>query len=368
MTQQHINLGTQSDGKNGDTNRAAWEKTEANFNELYGGALSTTSFKNLLINGNFDIWQRGTSGFATTGYVYTADRWKILSPGSSMTVSRQQFQAGQTDVPNNPKYFVRNAVSSVAGAGNCCILAQFIEDVFRLSGQTVAVSFWAKADAPRKIGVSLDQNPGTGGSASAQVQGAGQAVQLSTTWQKFVLSFTLSSIAGLSLGTNVNDSTSLNFWFDAGGTYNARSGGIGQQSGVFDIAQVQVEIGQYATIFDSRPPGIELGLCQRYARLVNGGGLTGVTLGANSILFSGHWPTMRNTPSVTLMKTSFSASTYELLVGPGWMGGSNCALSNPGVTPQSIMTAITGFSGLTAGQPVLINNVGASILLLEAEL
>jgi len=368
MTQQHIKLGSQSDGKDGDTNRIAWGKAESNFNELYGGALNALSFKNLLINGNFEVWQRGTSGFATTGYGYTADRWKLLSPGSSANVSRQPFQVGQSDVPNNPKYFIRSSVTSVAGAGNCCTLAQFIEDVSRMSGQMVTVSFWAKADAPRKIGVSLDQNPGAGGSPSAQIPGTGQAVQLSAVWQKFVLTFTLPSIASVSLGTNGNDSTSLNFWLDAGGTYNARSGGIGQQSGVFDIAQAQVEFGQYATSFDIRPQGIELGLCQRYARLVNGGGLTGVTLSPTTVLFAGQWPTMRASPTVTLLKTSFSAATYELLAGAAWVGGSNCALSQPGVTSQSIVSAVNGFSGLTSGQPVLINNVGANILLLDAEL
>ncbi|NKJ22658.1 carbohydrate binding domain-containing protein [Dyella sp. SG609] len=368
MTQQHIELGMQTDGKDGDTNRAAWQKAESNFNELYSGALSTPSFKNLLVNGDFDIWQRGNSGFPTTGYAYTADRWKILSPGSAIIVSRQQFAPGQSDIPNNPRYFIRNAVTSVAGANNCCILAQFIEDIFRLSGQTVTVSFWAKADAARRIGVSLDQNPGSGGSPGAQVQGAGQAVQLSTAWQRFVLNFTLPSIAGLSIGTSGNDSTSLNFWLDAGGNYNARSGSIGQQSGVFDIAQVQVEVGQYATSFDNRPAGFELDLCQRYTRIVNGGGLTGVTLSPTTILFAGQWPTMRANPTVTLLKTSFSAATYELLAGAAWVGGSNCALSQPGVTSQSIVSAVNGFSGLTSGQPVLINNVGANILLLDAEL
>ncbi|HEY1138769.1 MAG TPA: hypothetical protein VGE88_00985 [Lysobacter sp.] len=35
MTQQHINLGTPPAGTDGDTNRTAWGKTEANFSELY---------------------------------------------------------------------------------------------------------------------------------------------------------------------------------------------------------------------------------------------------------------------------------------------------------------------------------------------
>jgi len=367
MAQQHIYLGNQPDGKDGDTNRVAWAKAEANFNELYGGALATRSFKNLIINGGFDVWQRGTSGFATMGYAYTADRWKVLAPGSSVAVSRQSFAIGQSTVSGNPRYFIRCAVSSVAGANNCVVLAQFVEAINTLSATTVTVSFWARADSARRIGVSLDQNPGTGGSASGQVPGVGQGVQLTSDWQKFILTFEVPSVAGLILGSNGNDSTSINFWMDAGGTYAARSGGIGQQSGTFDIAQVQLEIGSYATSFDARPLGAELGLCQRYARLINGGGLTGVALGSTSILFAGHWPTMRAAPSVTLLKTNFSASTYELLVGPNWAGGTNCALSNPGVTPQGLTTAMTGFSGLSAGQPAIINNVGANILLLDAE-
>lgn len=368
MAQQHIYLGAQADGKDGDTNRQAWAKTEANFNELYNGALSTTPFKNLLINGRFDIWQRGTSGFAANSGVFTADRWKTISQGSSASVSRQSFTLGQTAMPGNPRYFLRSTVSSTAGANNFSAIVQPIEGADALGGRTVTVSFWAKADSSRRIGVSIDQNPGTGSGAGALVAGAGQSVLLSSGWQQFVLTFNVPSVSGMSLGSNANDSTAINFWLDAGGTYNARSGGIVQQSGVFDIAQVQVEFGQFATNFDIRPQGVELALCQRYARIVNGAGLTGITLGATSILFAGQWPTMRGTPVTTLLKTNFSATTFELLVGSSWVAGTNCALSNAGITAQGITSAMVGFSGLTAGLPVLINNVGASILLLEAEL
>ena len=68
----------------------------------------------IAINGNYEIWQRGTS-FTTS--VYTADRWKQDLSGATATVSRQTFTVGQSDVPNNPKYHLRQTVST---ANNNC--------------------------------------------------------------------------------------------------------------------------------------------------------------------------------------------------------------------------------------------------------
>jgi hypothetical protein len=72
------------------------------------------------------------------------------------------------------------------------------------------------------------------------------------------------SISGKTLGTDNNSSLGLNIWFDAGSDYNSRTDSLGQQSGTFDIAQVQVEPGAVATTFERRPIGMELSLCQRY--------------------------------------------------------------------------------------------------------
>jgi hypothetical protein len=219
-------------------------------------------FRNAIINGNFDIWQRGTS-FA--GQEYTADRWITERAGSTCTTSRQSFALGQTDVPGEPTYFCRFVVSSVTGADNSVVPNQRIEGVRTFAGQTVTLSFWAKADATKFMSIEFSQNFGTGGTPSTRIIEIGvQKFTLTTSWQKFTKTITLPSIAGKTLGTNNNDVLQIYFWLDAGSNSNSRTNSLGHQSGTFDIAQVQVETGPVATPFERRPIGTELALCQRY--------------------------------------------------------------------------------------------------------
>ena len=242
----------------------------------------TGGFRNAIINGGFDIWQRGTSQTAR-GYG-SDDRWVNDHHGSTKTHSRQAFTLGQTDVPGNPKYFSRTVVSSVAGADNLVRKYQPIGGVRTFAGDTMALSFWAKADATRGIAVELNQYFGSGGSPSGTVSAIGvHKFSLTTSWQKFTAVMAIPSIAGKTLGTDENDYLFPTFWFDAGTTYNSRTASLGHQSGTFDIAQVQLEPGSTATPFERRPVAIEQALCDRYfeRRAVNGAEIL-VHLGARS--------------------------------------------------------------------------------------
>ena len=254
-----LTVGTGSITLNGSTNTISGITT-INTTSINGGPLA--GFRNAIINGNFDIWQRGTSFTASE---YGADRWIHTRSGTTHTASRQAFTLGQTDVPNEPVYFCRTVVSSVAGAGNFSVLLQKLEDVRTFAGQQITVSFWAKADATKNIAVELAQVFGTGGSPSTSVLAIGVTkVSISTSWQKVTVTATVPSISGKTLGSNNNDYLQLDIWFDAGSTYDSRTDTLGQQSGTFDIAQVQIEPGPVATTFERRPIGTELALCQRY--------------------------------------------------------------------------------------------------------
>jgi hypothetical protein len=225
---------------------------------------SALAFRNKIINGNFDIWQRGTSLISGTTSRYLADRFTNGASGTACTPSQVAFALGQTGVPNEPDYYISTIVASAVGANNNATLHQHIESVKSCAGKTVTLSFYAKSNASRNIAVELYQNFGTGGTPSANVSIPAGLVALTTSWQKFTVTVNIPSISGKVLGTAGNDSLVVYFWFDAGSSNSSRASSLGQQSGTFDIAQVQLEEGPTATPFEQRPIGTELALCQRY--------------------------------------------------------------------------------------------------------
>ena len=285
---------------------AADGSATANVSAINNGPLA--GFRNAIINGNFDIWQRGTSQAADA---YGSDRWRNTISGTSCTQSRQSFTLGQTEVPGEPTYFCRNVVSSSAGAGNFARLMQNIEDVRTFAGQQITVSFWAKADASKSIAIDFGQFFGSGGSPSSFVSGIGAVKKnLTTSWQKITHTITLTSIASKTLGSNQDQYVQFSIWFDAGSSFNARTDTLGQQSGTFDIAQVQLEAGPVATPFERRPIGAELSLCQRYCQK----GRVTVSTGSSNFPSWVLPVVMRVTPTIAGSYSGGSGSTFSLNV------------------------------------------------------
>jgi hypothetical protein len=271
-----------------------------------GGAFS--GFRNAIINGNFDVWQRRTS-FSGSQSGFAADRWQTVVIGSSHNTSRQDFTLGQTAVPGNPRHFCRVVVTSAAGASNGCYLRQAIEDVRTFAGQTVTITFEAKADAARPIAVELIQQFGT--LVTLLVTGIGVTkTTLSTDWQLVTVTAQVPSIANKALGNDSDTSLELLIWFDAGSAFNARTASLGQQSGTFDIAQVQVAPGPAPTPFERRPLGVELDLCQRYYEE------THYAIPASGLRVMGQWATKkRTTPDIQVEEVLDGSGGTMIAVG-----------------------------------------------------
>lgn len=222
--------------------------------------------KNLLINGNFDVWQRGTVFASTSASQYLADRW-LHAMSHEVYAGRYEFALGQTDVPGNPLYYMHTSVHDNT-VGEYANLHQRIEGVHTLSGETVTLSFWLNTSGGQQVGIGYRQFFGTGGTPSDHLDANIAKVSTSGTgWEKFTLTFTVPSILGKTLGTDGNDYFGIWFIWSAAPTHDPQftmSGGLGVQDGTFRVAQIQLEKGQFATEFERRSYGEELQLCQRY--------------------------------------------------------------------------------------------------------
>lgn len=228
-----------------------------NLAEMNGGF----SFRNKIVDGRFDYWYEGASQ-TTSGY--GSDTMVLnQSIGSTKVHSQQPLVAG-VDLPaiDSPsaKYFSRTVVTSVAGAENNVLKGFKIEGVSTLAGKVATLSFYAKADSTKNIGLSATQYFGTGGSAA--VRFGQQLVALSTSWKRYSVQITFPSVSGMTIGTG--DYIQIGIAFDMGPTYSSQFGGLGQQSGTFDLACIQLEEGSVATPFEELPIEINKKRVERY--------------------------------------------------------------------------------------------------------
>ena len=266
--------------------------------------------RNCIHNCMFNVQQRGTGSW-TTAATYTADRWKQDLNGGTQTGSIVSLNdADRTQIGDEAaKSGLQFVVAGGAAAANYSVVTQSVEDVRRLSGKTVIVSLWAKAvSGTPKMGLSVDQYFGTGGSPSAYVSGTGQSVTLSTTWTRFSATFSVASTSGKVLGTNNDHGTVLNIWFSSGTTYNASAGNVGVQSATFILWGVQLEIGSVSTPLERPDPRYDLANCQRFfvSNIVLTGAATAAAANAWFASENSLPVVMRATPTLTLVNNNSS--------------------------------------------------------------
>lgn len=262
-------------------------------------------FRNLIINGEFNINQRGFSSTTTSG-TYGFDRWFILGTGGTTTYSSQSFTAGNPISGEEPTNFARVVTTGQSASGDLSILIQRIENVRNCAGQTVTISFWAKASSGSpKVAVEVDQNFGTGGSPSSAVYTLAGSATLSTTWNRYFFTVNVPSISGKTFGSNPDSYLALNLWVSGGSSFNTRTNSLGIQSNTFDFWGVQVEQNLVPTSFEHRPIGIETMLCQRYYTSLTDPPLRGVFNASTSFgRLGGCLPVrMRTAPVVTMSGT-----------------------------------------------------------------
>jgi hypothetical protein len=235
--------------------------TATNMNDLSGSvnllqSAQSAAGKNAIINGAFNVWQRGTSFTpAASSYVFTADRFGVSrdGTGATVTVSRQAFTPGTAPVSGyESQYFFRYAQTVAGTTGTyLTVCSQKIENVQNYANQTVTYSFWAKADTARTVTVGYAQIFGSGG--SGDVYGTlGSSITLTASWVRYSVTGTIPSISGKTVGT----SSYLELYI----------GGAQNTAQTIDLWGIQLEEASSASDFQTATGTIqgELAACQRY--------------------------------------------------------------------------------------------------------
>ncbi len=286
--------------------------------------------KNAIINGGFDIWQRGTSFGSLTDGGFFADRWAIdfNGTGATRTVSRQEIAGAWA---TSSRYFMRYAQSVAGTGGTYNWFHTRIEGVATYAGQTVTVSFMAKADASRSVDVAISQVFGGGG--SSQVNYNFGTAALTTSWQRFTYNVALTSISGKTIGTN--DNLELDFKMPL------------NTAMTIDVGDIQLEVGSVATQFTRTGGTIqgELAACQRYYWRASGAAASNVlsTMGT-AYNTSGVIMSWQNPVPMRVKASSIDYSALELadFVNAGQAVTSASADGNS--TPSNSLSVI-GVSG-----------------------
>jgi len=226
---------------------------------LLGQDLDTFLFrpftKNGVINGAMDNWQRGTSFVGTTTNTYCADRWIAYRNAAGSTFTRQT--SGLTGF----LYGTRVQRDSGNTSTSVIYLAQMFEsqETYKYAGQTVTLSWYAKAGANFSAassqmiariytGTGTDQN-------WIQTGYTGQATTLDN------LTTITTSYVRYSATVAIPSATtelSVTFGFTPVGTAGANDW--------VEITGVQLEVGSQVSPF-TRAGGTlqgELAACQRY--------------------------------------------------------------------------------------------------------
>ena len=295
--------------------------------------------KNAIINGAFEIWQRGTSGTIVAGSYVAADRYYTYRNTTGSTFSRQT--SGLTGF----QYSGRIARDSGNTATANISVGQSIETVnsIPMAGQTVTFSFYAKAGANYSATSNIlrarllsstteNQNIVLNGGTSV----IDQNVTLTTSWQRFSYSGAVGSTA-LTVGVILS--------YDPTGTAGAADN--------FEVTGLQVEVAGSVTAFsrNASTAALELAACQRYYqrytaatayyRYAIGQAISSTQAGYVIPLKA----TMRTTPTF-----SASANSWSNVEGTSDRGTVAPTLSSDGNSPDScflnavISSANTGYA------------------------
>jgi hypothetical protein len=346
-------------------------------------------FRNIIINGDMSIAQRGTTASSLTSTSYpTVDRFQFQI-GSAGTWSVEQSSTVPTGqgFAKSTKIDCTTADASL-GASDYVIFGQNIEGQnlqYLLKGtasaKSLTCSFWVRSNKTGTYICEIVDNDNT-----RQISRS-YTINSADTWEKKTLTF-----VGDTSGTLDNDnatSLQLFFWLAAGSTF---SGGgslktswgsttneraVGQvnladsTANEWYITGVQLEAGTSASDFEFLPHDVNLQKCQRYCYVANSTNRTALcnayfntttTVRGGIVTFP---VTMRAAPTITEGGTD---SNYNIARPNTSNAGASGVPATTQIKTNSYELTVTSDSASTIGFGTRILLLGDAEITMDSEL
>ncbi len=227
-----------------------------------GTWLKDSMARQAIINGNFDVSQRGTTfvAGANNDDTYTLDHWNLISDGNDvLDVSQEAI----TDLPGS-NYAIKLDVETAKRGG----IVQFLEakDAQKFKGKTVSISFAVKSANISALRATVLSWASTADSVTSDVVGTwGATPTWATNWADnatpadltVASSWTTVKVEGIVLDESTVNNLALVIW-----TPNEET--IGD---IVYISQVQMNEGDVALPFMPKSINEEERDCKRFYRL-----------------------------------------------------------------------------------------------------
>ena len=273
------------------------------------GIITATSFvpttgqlshRNIVINGDMRIAQRGTS--STSSGFHTVDRFNVQFGGTDEAMTVEQANVASGTTPYTLGFLkclkVTNGnQTSGAGGGDWLEIYQYLEDQdicnsgwnFKSATSYLTISFWVKSSVSQKFaGFFYTNNAGQGDSYtySYQIDNGSGGNLSANTWTKIThsipgasnLTFNNDNTRGLAVGIFPFDGTDYTTsghteetwqqWSSSNKLKDMDSTWWTTNDATFEITGLQLEVGQQATTFEHRSFGEELERCRRYYQVI----------------------------------------------------------------------------------------------------
>ena len=256
------------------------------------GFQDNVKFRNIIINGDMSIAQRGTSetGVTSGGYK-TIDRFRwTVSAGDTVTLSQSTDTPSGQGFSNSFKVDVTTADTSI-GADEYAFVEQSVEaqncqylNYGTSSAKTLTLSFWVKSSKTGTYCIDIDKPDNTRYNYVAEY-----TIDSASTWEKKTIIIAPDSniqASGGAIDNNNGEGFAVKFTLATGSnrqgtneTWNTSVvDGTSNQVNFLDntanewyITGVQLEAGETASDFEFLPVDVNLQRCQRYYQLIVGG-------------------------------------------------------------------------------------------------